>query len=430
MVDPEQLKAHAERIRASGVLGRSNLIQRLFDFFVECSATGKIPKEIEVALDVFGKRADFDVAQDAMVRVYIHKLRRKLDEYYSGPGMQDSGRLVIPKGEYRFIYQERIEPEAPEASAAASDEESEAALELAMQRPQRVWLPWLLGVVALLLIVNLLVLALRPGDTPGNDALRAARSNPIWAQLLDDNLPIYIVVGDYYIFGELDENSMDVSRLVREYNINSATDLEQYLKNHPELAARYMDLSLQYLPTSAAFALRNLMPLLEPNAKSNHQVQVILASDLTPSMVKSAHIVYVGLLSGMGILKEMVFANSRFAIGDSYDELIDLDTKKHYFSQGGMVEDTHNSYRDFGFFYSRTGEEGNELIVLAGTRDVALMHTAEIVTAANSLTALDKTAGTTQNFEALFQVEALDRTNIDGHLVSTHRLKSATANTP
>jgi hypothetical protein len=422
MVDPEQLKTHAERIRASGVLGRSTLIQRLFDFFVECSATGKIPKEIEVALDVFDKRVDFDVAQDAMVRVYIHKLRRKLDEYYAGPGKQDSGRLMIPKGEYRFLYQEPVEAAVllPEVVAAGGDD-SDADLALAMPKAHRVWLPWLLAVVALLLIVNLVVLALRPSNTPGSEAVRATRGNPIWAHLLDDNLPIYIVVGDYYIFGELDDSSMEVSRLVREYNINSPTDLEQYLKNHPDLAGRYMDLSLQYLPTSAAYALRNLMPLLEPNAKSNHQVQVILASDLTPSMVKSSHIIYVGLLSGMGILKEMVFSNSQFAIGDSYDELIDRATQKHYFSQGGMIEDTHNSYRDFGFFYAHTGEEGNELIVLAGTRDVALLHTAETVTAANSLT---------PHFEALFQVEALDRTNIDGHLISTHRLKSAAANTP
>lgn len=427
MIEPEQLNAHAERIRASGVLGRSSLIQRLFDFFVACSLAGKVPKEIEVALDVFGKRADFDVAQDAMVRVYIHKLRRKLDEYYAGPGKYETGRLSLPKGEYRFVFHERSEPVSVDTADAPEVEVDE---ELPVRGSHRKWLPWLLGSVAVLLVVNLVVLALRPGDSAEDQALRATRSNPIWAHVLDDNLPVYVVVGDYYIFGELDDRSMEVSRLVREYNINSATDLEQYLKNHPELAARYMDLSLQYLPTSSAFALRNLMPLLEPNNKSSRQVQVILASDLTPSMVKSAHIVYVGLLSGMGILRQMVFENSHFAIGDSYDEVIDRDTNKHYFSQAGMVEDTHKSYRDFGFFYARTGELGNELIVLAGTRDVALLHTAETLSAANSLTELEKAAGATQNFEALFQVEALDRTNIDGHLVVTHRLSPAVAGKP
>src|SRR5688572_2748099 len=103
--DAEQLRASAERIRASGVLGRSPLMQKLFDFLIECSLAGRAPKEIEVAVDALGRGADFDVTQDAMVRVYVHKLRRKLEEYYAGPGARDAQRLTIPKGEYRFALE-------------------------------------------------------------------------------------------------------------------------------------------------------------------------------------------------------------------------------------------------------------------------------------------------------------------------------------
>ena len=119
MPDIEPLRAHAERIRASGVLGRSPLMQRLFDFLLECSIVGKAPKEIEVAVDAFGKGAEFDVSQDAMVRVYIHKLRRKLEEFYAGPGAGEPVRLSIPKGEYRFAVEAtaaEIPPEVPEST--------------------------------------------------------------------------------------------------------------------------------------------------------------------------------------------------------------------------------------------------------------------------------------------------------------------------
>ena len=37
-----------------------------------------------------------DVRQDAVVRVYVHKLRRKLDDYYAGPGAQETLRLSLP----------------------------------------------------------------------------------------------------------------------------------------------------------------------------------------------------------------------------------------------------------------------------------------------------------------------------------------------
>ncbi|MGC3982588.1 MAG: hypothetical protein QM808_15170 [Steroidobacteraceae bacterium] len=432
MVQPEQLHAYAERIRASGALGRSDLLLRLFNFFIECTLAGRVPKEIEVALDVFGKRADFDVAQDAVVRVYIHKLRRKLDEYYAGPGKEDEERLIIPKGEYRFVLQSHADPAVGDSADAElndleldSEAVAEAELEaLAAANPPaapRRWVPWLLGLVAVLLTVNLVVLALRPGTSQAALELQAVRSNPVWAKMLDDNLPIYVVVGDYYIFGELDDSSMEVQRLVREYDINSPTDLEQHLKNNPDLAARYMDLSLRYLPTSTAYALRNVMPLLEPNNKSTRQVQVILASDVTPSMAKSAHIIYIGLLSGMSVLREIVFSGSHLAIGDSYDELLDLQTKKRYVSQASMVQDDRTSYLDYGFFSARTGTDGNELVIIAGTRDVALMHMAETLTNQNSLKQLEKQAGTAQDFEALYSVQALDRTNLDGKLLLSYR---------
>ncbi|MGH8260877.1 MAG: hypothetical protein ACREUG_14450, partial [Steroidobacteraceae bacterium] len=128
MLDIHQLHAHAERIRASGVLGRSRLIRHLFDFLVDCSLTDRAPKEIEVAIDVFGKDARFDVSQDAMVRVYIHKLRRKLEEFYTGPGRGDPQRLAIPKGAYRFVIEPVPVPvEAPEAQPAPPQRSSRRA---------------------------------------------------------------------------------------------------------------------------------------------------------------------------------------------------------------------------------------------------------------------------------------------------------------
>lgn len=419
MIDPEQLKVHAERIRASQILGRSELIQRLFGFFVECSLAGRVPKEIEVALDVFGKRADFDVGQDAVVRVYIHKLRRKLDEYYAGPGRSEAARLVIPRGEYRFMLVEHNESVAvaPPADADLDAEVVEDALLMAPTTARRLWQKWGVAAMVLLLLFNLALLALRPKPSPVEQEITALRDSPVWARLLDDDLPIYIVVGDYFIFGELSDTSMEVQRMVREFGINSPTDLEQYLKNNPDLASRYMDIGLDYLPTSVAYALSDVMPMLQPNAKPPGQVRVVQASDLTPAMVRSAHVVYIGLFSGMGILHELAFNRSRLAVGESFDELVDRATGKRYMSQAAAIENVRGAYRDYGYFQSVTGPGGNQLVILAGTRDVALMQVAEALTHRNSMQALLEKAGGDHNIEALYAVDALDRSNIGGELV-------------
>ncbi|MCS6948155.1 MAG: hypothetical protein NZM12_11115 [Steroidobacteraceae bacterium] len=284
MHDPEKLRAHADRIRASNVLGRSGLIQRLFDFLVDCSIAGRVPKEVEVAIDVFGKSAGFEVAQDAMVRVYIHKLRRKLADYYAGPGRTEALRLSIPKGEYRLAFEEVANvPPIVAGAAGGARVAGKPALAARGAIAQRRWLAWVGGVLGLLLVANLLAWFSVPGSaSPAMRELVQVRDHPIWRDLIDDDLPILVVLGDYYIFGELDERRIELRRLIREFDINSRGDLEQYLKNNPEFADRFQHVGLQYLPISVALVLQKVVPLLEPSHKSPYRVQIALVSELTP----------------------------------------------------------------------------------------------------------------------------------------------------
>ena len=413
MTDSEALRVHAERIKASGVLGRSPLMQRLFEFLLECSIVGKAPKEIEVAVDAFGKGAEFDVSQDAMVRVYIHKLRRKLEEFYAGPGAAEPVRLSIPKGEYRFAAETAAVPPALLNNAA-----------LAITPPARARPRWVVPVLIASAVVNIVVLAaifLRPSAPP--DDFREVRENPVWAPLLNDDRPIFVVVGDYYIFGETDD-SMEVKRLVREFDINSPQDLENHMKLNPDLADRYMDMELAYLPTASAYALRDVMPVLAP---ANKRVRIVTMSQLNPAVIKSSDIVYVGYLSGLGMLSDYVFAGSRLSVGDSFDEIVDRTTKQRYVSQeAGASIRGERKFHDYGYFATFAGPSGNHIIVIAGTRDVAAMHMAETLTTPRALQALTTSAGRKPGFEALYEVYGMDKLNIDGKLLLTSPLDSTT----
>jgi hypothetical protein len=399
----EQLRLEADRIRASGVLGRSRLTERLFEYLVECSLEGKAPKEIEVAVDVFGKDAGFDVSQDAMVRVYIHKLRRKLEEFYSGPGQGSRHRLVIPKGAYRFALETlpvEIADETPPREVRAARAGSSSRWRLAV------------AAVALLAIGALAGALLHALSAQPRDELHQVRSSPVWSSILADNRPIVIAVGDYYIFGETD--GMEVRRLVREFSINSQKDLERHLKLHPELEERYLDVDLAYLPTASAFALSDIMPVL---AATGRRTRVMLMSDLTPATLKAAHVIYVGYLSGLGLLQNVIFAGSRFSVGETYDEIVDLKTDKHYVSQVGNPLRGENRYHDYGYFSTFPGPTGNQIVIIAGTRDVAVMQTAEAVTTPSRLAELEKQAQATHGFEALYEVYGMDRMNLDGRLL-------------
>jgi hypothetical protein len=343
------------------------------------------------------------VTQDAVVRVYVHKLRRRLDEFYSGPGRNDTQRIVIARGEYRLS----LEP-----NEAATGEGSAA---LPATRPT---LAKNILILALAASCGLNILLLTLGHFRHSAVeveLARVRADPIWAPILQDDRPVVIVVGDYYIFGETDA-SMNVTRMIREFAINSHRELEQYTQDHPEVADRYMDLGLTYLPTSVAPAMRELMPILSSAGK---RVRVVLASEMTPDLLTRSDIVYVGYLSGLGLLQRIVFAGSQFAIGDTYDELIDRKTGRHYISQSSSLWRGDPSYRDYGYFSTFSGANGNRVVIVAGTRDVALTNTAEAVARPQSVDQLTRQAGARHDFEALYEVYGMEGTNVDSKLLTT-----------
>jgi hypothetical protein len=412
MSDPESLQALAARIRATDALGRSQLIHKLFDFLIECSATGRAPKETEVAIEVFGKDMDFDVAQDAMVRVYVHKLRRKLEEYYSGAGRSEPNRLTIPKGAYRFVI------DGTDAAKLATPLLEPPAAAAAPPRTSRRWL-W--PTLAASVVINLLILGVLLWHRPSGAATDTVLRNPLWARMLNSERPLLVVLGDYYIFAETDRN-MEVQRLVREFSINSPADLDQYLKLHPELADRYQDMQLNYLPTSSAYALKDLMPLL---AGAAARTRVVLASDVTPAMLKSSDVIYIGYLSGMGMLSDLVFSGSRFDVGESFDVLIDRASGKRYISQAAIPMPGEQTYHDFGYFATFAGPSGNQIMIIAGTRDVAVMHTAESITHLEGLQQLSARSGNARSFDALYDVFAMNGTNLNGTLLLTGNIDTA-----
>src|SRR6185295_20345530 len=99
--EAQSLREQAQKIASSGALGRSRSYSRLLEFLVDCAADGRSPKELEIAMEVFGKGADFDPSQDSMVRVYAHNLRQKLEHYYATDGRTEPQQLALARGEYR-----------------------------------------------------------------------------------------------------------------------------------------------------------------------------------------------------------------------------------------------------------------------------------------------------------------------------------------
>jgi len=61
-------------------------------------------KEYNIAVDVLDRPPSFDPSEDAIARVEVHRLRKKLREYYETEGADHSLRIVIPIGRYVPVF--------------------------------------------------------------------------------------------------------------------------------------------------------------------------------------------------------------------------------------------------------------------------------------------------------------------------------------
>lgn len=408
-ITSEELRALCERIIKSGELGRSKTYAAILEYLAECAITGTNPKEVAIAMDVLGREADFDVGKDSIVRVHVYHLRNKLNAYYARTGLNETFRIDIPKGQYMLVT-------TPNEPAVAEPLLSVTGKPLFRQSLT----PWLAAFAGLMLVLNLVqgwqtepvvetVIAPNPFAASG-----------LWQPMLDDAMPVLILIGDYYIMGELDDTG-NVDRMVREFDINSRQDLQSLQSNGQ--GTGYFNLDLSYTPTSIAPALAQVLRVF---GADTHRVSVKMMSTLDTTDLVGNHIIYLGYLSGLQNLSELMFAASGLTVGMTYDELIELDSNTSHTSSSGLsVGET--AYRDYGMLSTFPGPGGNQFVLLAGMRDEGLINLSEEVTTPEKILTLEQAVGVVETeegkaYEALYEVLGYDNTNFDASLVYSQKL--------
>lgn len=141
----QQLQA-VSRFLSSGEFARSPNLEKIFRYLAEqyfAGRSGEI-KEFTIATEALGRGVDFDPKRDSIVRVEMHRLRRRLRAYYAGKGAAEPVHIFLPEKSYtpEFVVQSTaLMPESAPMPAV-----SEVVLETVLDRPGRHGLNlWLLG---------------------------------------------------------------------------------------------------------------------------------------------------------------------------------------------------------------------------------------------------------------------------------------------
>src|SRR5215471_7053691 len=99
------VRAELDRILASELFTRSDRLSAFLKFIVDqtLAGHGDSLKEQVIAVELYGKGADFDTAADPIVRVDARRLRDKLREYYA-TAPQRGIVISVPKGSYTPLF--------------------------------------------------------------------------------------------------------------------------------------------------------------------------------------------------------------------------------------------------------------------------------------------------------------------------------------
>lgn len=99
---PQSIREQVDRLERSAIFANSERLMAFLRYVVETTlsgASGRL-KESVIGNAVYGREPSYDSRIDSTVRVEARRLRRKLSEYYEGPGRQDSVVISLPVGSY------------------------------------------------------------------------------------------------------------------------------------------------------------------------------------------------------------------------------------------------------------------------------------------------------------------------------------------
>lgn len=199
-ISNDAVLASLQSVLNSKTFAHSASLRQALDFIVRKTLSSPLEsiKEYTLATEVLGRSGDFDPKTDNIVRVQMHRLREKLEEYYTAEGQRDRVRIVMPRGQYSTEYLRVI---ADPTSAITNLLPPTGASEL-----KRRGVDWLWGAGVCLAVCSLVFVTTRIAHSPKlSSPLRA-----LWEPFLSPSSTPLIIYsntaffvskeGDYYHF--------------------------------------------------------------------------------------------------------------------------------------------------------------------------------------------------------------------------------------
>jgi hypothetical protein len=218
-IPPEEIRRALDRILNSRHFSQApkkrKFVQLICDYYL--AGRAKEINEHLIGLEVYERRDRYSPAEDPVVRVAAHDVRKRLEQYYLHEGRNDEVRLDIPIGSYEPVFKLASDvPTEIETNPAGAPEL--AAIQDRKPQPSQVddegrkWrLAWVIGALAAVIIISLTISLLRKNRAPGLTAEQDIYS-PVWGPFFTSQDPTIQVLSNPPVFVPVNKADPDVLR--------------------------------------------------------------------------------------------------------------------------------------------------------------------------------------------------------------------------
>lgn len=360
----------------SNAFSKSPVNRELLKYLAQATLRGENPKEYQIAAEVFGKKIGEE--KETNVRAYMLNLRKKLHEYYDREGRGDELIFELPKGEYQVRFRYSVPGIIRKKIYSAS--------------------PWLFIFSVTLVIAAILLVRYNSS---------AYTRISLWKPLLAGKHPVLLVLGDHYFFRSRIANGKIAT--VRDNQVNSDADFEEFLSHNPTAEAGKSDLT--YINNQAPIGLFHIMKILggRPDIKMDY------SSRLRMDEFRGQHVIFVGSFKTLKILAPAVEKMGlKYDIANSLLEYKTADSLLHFDNRS----DGYLNYEYAGLIRFITND-GRNILFLLCDNDIGNIALVRYLTDPSRIKNFDKAIKNKKmmNFKSIFEVKGQYRTDFKIRLI-------------
>ncbi|MDD5765394.1 MAG: hypothetical protein PHW79_03950 [Candidatus Marinimicrobia bacterium] len=391
MSEPIKKKLLEKILSSSEFSGSKNYASYLL-YLVEASDNGKNLKETSIAIEFFGKDASFNPAEDTLVRTHTYTLRKKLQNYYYNEGKDDKYHLNIPKGHY-------------DATFVPVSENLYRTKRLIVWLAKKYYIP-ILGVLCIILTI------LWIHDRSLSKKLQSyqfiEKSDPIWKEYLQSNLPVLVVAGDHFFFDMYSEKFQSVV-CVRHGKVNSLEEFEAIKRQYSDASAKPTD--EPYFPYHSVWSLPPIFSIL---FAADQKPLLRKSSSITPQTLSEYNIIYVGSIKTLYTLKHTLSkSHFRYEILPHKITYSPSDTSRVQTFTTSLHSSGPNE--DLILAVKLPGPAKNSIFIIASYHSLGAPEVVSYLTQSSTREAveqkfIEKYHKVPKYFEILFRVTGIDKT--------------------